>query len=105
MAKGAEWDVVAIPGMTEGTFPSDGSRSPENWTTNERFIPFALRGDSDVLPRLNLSHIEANARATEALKAYGDECVEYRRGEEIRLGYVAVTRAKQILSIYNNIDA
>jgi DNA helicase-2/ATP-dependent DNA helicase PcrA len=97
MAKGAEWDVVAIPGMTEGTFPSDGARSPENWTTNERFIPFALRGDCDVLPHLDLSQVTLNARATEALKDYGDACIEYRRGEEIRLGYVAVTRAKKHL--------
>ena len=97
MAKGAEWDVVAIPGLTEGTFPSDGARSPENWSTNERFIPFALRRDSDVVPQLSLAHVSSNADANKALGDYGKRCIEYRRGEEIRLGYVAVTRAKSHL--------
>ena len=97
MSKGAEWDVVAIPGLTDGTFPSDSSRSPENWTTNERFIPFALRRDSDVVPQLSFGLADTNKAASDVLKAYGEECVNYRRGEEIRLGYVAVTRAKSHL--------
>jgi len=97
MSKGAEWDVVAIPGLTDGTFPSDSSRSPENWTTNERFIPFALRRDSDVVPQLSFGLADTNKAASDALKTYGDDCVDYRRGEEIRLGYVAVTRAKSHL--------
>ena len=97
MSKGAEWDVVAIPGLTDGTFPSDSSRSPENWTTNERFIPFALRRDSDVVPQLSFGLADTNKAASDELKAYGEDCVNYRRGEEIRLGYVAVTRAKSHL--------
>ena len=97
MSKGAEWDVVAIPGLTDGTFPSDSARSPENWTTNERFIPFALRRDSDVVPQLSFGLADTNKAASDALKAYGEDCVKYRRGEEIRLGYVAVTRAKSHL--------
>lgn len=97
MAKGAEWNVVAIPGLTEGTFPSDGARSPENWSTNERFIPFALRRDADVVPQLSLAQVSTNSEANKALAEYGKRCIEYRRGEEIRLGYVAVTRAKNHL--------
>lgn len=97
MSKGAEWDVVAIPGLTEGTFPSKSSRSPENWVFNERFIPFALRSDAHVVPQLNLSQITTNSDANKALDAYKDECSRYRYSEEIRLGYVAVTRAKSHL--------
>ena len=97
MSKGAEWDVVAIPGLTEGTFPSKSSRSPENWVFNERFIPFALRSDAHVVPQLNLSQITTNSEANKALDAYKDKCSRYRYSEEIRLGYVAVTRAKSHL--------
>jgi DNA helicase-2/ATP-dependent DNA helicase PcrA len=94
MSKGAEWNVVAVPGLTKGTFPSEASKSPENWVFNERFIPFELRSDADVLPQLNLSQITTNSDANKALDAYKKLCTEYRLSEEIRLGYVAVTRAK-----------
>ncbi len=97
MSKGAEWDVVAIPGLAEGTFPSKSSKSPENWVFNERFIPFALRSDSHVVPQLNLSQVTTNADANKALDKYKDDCNSYRYSEEIRLGYVAVTRAKSHL--------
>jgi DNA helicase-2/ATP-dependent DNA helicase PcrA len=94
MSKGAEWDVVAIPGLAKGTFPSESSKSPENWVFNERFIPFELRSDASVVPQLNLSQVTTNADANKALDAYKSLCAQYRLSEEIRLGYVAVTRAK-----------
>ncbi len=94
MSKGAEWDVVAIPGLAKGTFPSESSKSPENWVFNERFIPFELRSDASVVPQLNLSQVTTNADANKALEAYKALCAQYRLSEEIRLGYVAVTRAK-----------
>jgi DNA helicase-2/ATP-dependent DNA helicase PcrA len=49
------------------------------------------------VPQLSLGLAETNKAAADALDAYGDACVDYRRGEEIRLGYVAVTRAKSHL--------
>lgn len=97
MSKGAEWDVVAIPGLTEGTFPSKSTQSPENWVFNERYIPFPLRSDEAVLPQLNLSQVSTNAETNKVLEAYKKECSTYRRREEVRLGYVAVTRARSHL--------
>ena len=97
MSKGAEWDVVAIPGLAEGTFPSKSSKSPENWVFNERFIPFNLRSDAHVVPQLNLSQTTTNADANKVLEKYKEDCALYRYSEEIRLGYVAVTRAKSHL--------
>ena len=97
MSKGAEWDVVAIPGLAKKVFPSESSKSPENWVFNERFIPFELRSDAHVVPQLNLSQIASNAEANKALDEYKERCADYRMSEEIRLGYVAVTRAKSHL--------
>ena len=97
MSKGAEWDVVAIPGLTEGTFPSTASKSPENWVFNERFIPFQLRSDAHVVPQLNLSQVSTNADAKKVLDQYKSDCATYRYSEELRLGYVAVTRARSHL--------
>jgi DNA helicase-2/ATP-dependent DNA helicase PcrA len=94
MAKGAEWDVVAVPGLAEGTFPSANSSDPDNWITNERHIPFALRGDADILPVFSWNAATTNAQAKKAIDAFADQCVDFKMREEIRLGYVAMTRAR-----------
>jgi DNA helicase-2/ATP-dependent DNA helicase PcrA len=94
MAKGAEWDVVAVPGLAEGTFPSTNSSDPDNWITNERHIPFALRGDAEILPVFSWNAATTNAQAKKAIDAFADQCVDFKMREEIRLGYVAMTRAR-----------
>ena len=98
MAKGAEWDVVAVPGLAEGTFPGNNSSDPDNWLKNEKHIPFALRGDADELPAFSLDGVTKNSDAAKLIKAFGSRCVEnIKMREEMRLAYVAVTRAKSHL--------
>jgi DNA helicase-2/ATP-dependent DNA helicase PcrA len=94
MSKGAEWDVVAVPGLAEGTFPGINKSDPDNWITNEKHIPFQLRGDRAELPLFSFGGATKNSEAKKAIDAYGKICNATKVREEIRLGYVAFTRAR-----------
>jgi len=95
MAKGAEWDVVAVPGLSEGTFPGVNKSDPDNWLKNEKHVPFPLRGDALELPTFSFDGIEKNSEAAKAIKAFGTQCVDQiKMREEMRLAYVAITRAR-----------
>jgi DNA helicase-2/ATP-dependent DNA helicase PcrA len=87
-SKGLEWPVVFVPTLVSKVFPSDRGR--DKWTTNAKVLPWPLRGDADTLPDI---HNLSNA----GLKAFADECKEVNALEERRLGYVAFTRAKELL--------
>ncbi|GAB3312176.1 ATP-dependent DNA helicase [Geodermatophilus aquaeductus] len=98
-AKGLEWDVVAVPGMTADQFPSRTDTS-DSWVKDPGAVPVDLRlTDREELPRLRLpvpgSGDQAVVRA--ALEDYVQEWKDFGEAEEIRLGYVAVTRAKSLL--------
>lgn len=95
-AKGLEWDVVAIAGMTSGTFPSR-DRGDDNWLRRAAVLPFPLRGDRDWLPKFGYRQARNQAELADECEALAVGCSEHGELEELRLGYVAITRAKHSL--------
>lgn len=106
-AKGLEWDIVAIAGLSNLKFPSikyysgvgDGETpADKGWLDSVYQVPYELRGDGRYLPRLSLD----SARLDDTGKAINFIDFMIRVGsmklaEERRLAYVAFTRAREKL--------
>jgi len=87
-SKGLEWPVVVLPSLTAKVFPS--GRGIARWTSSASAVPYPLRGDADSLPVL------AGLSARDD-KGFVAECREHDGREELRLVYVAVTRAERLV--------
>ena len=100
-AKGLEWDVVAVPGLVEGSFPagttSQGQDTSSGWLTGIGTLPYALRGDAASLPvwawrsAAHLKELDAS------IGQFRHACGAHEESEERRLAYVATTRARSLL--------
>lgn len=110
-AKGLEWDVVAVPGMVEGGFPSYPRAAyvsfaggewkvnritDKGWLTDMGALPYALRGDASGLPRLDLAGLDSH-EAGQAVTRFAEQGGDHALAEERRLAYVACTRARHAL--------
>lgn len=87
-SKGLEWEVVAVPGLVAGAFPS--TQAQAKWTRSGHTLPHPLRGDAHGLPELS----DFTAKG---FKAFDADMKIHKATEELRLGYVTFTRPKQLL--------
>ena len=101
-SKGSEWNVVAVPGLIKGNFPVRKKKS-DLWTDNSGSLPIALRGDRTQLEDFKIPAAPSPDKAPlysetkQALIAQSKYWESRRIEEELRLAYVAFTRAKHVL--------
>jgi DNA helicase II / ATP-dependent DNA helicase PcrA len=89
-SKGLEWDAVFLVGVAEGRFPTGTTRT--KWLNGPAVLPNPLRGDARDLPALG-------GWSAAELKQFADDSKAHELQEELRLGYVALTRARHLLVV------
>ncbi|NME78449.1 UvrD-helicase domain-containing protein [Rhodococcus sp. 105337] len=107
-AKGLEWEVVAVPHVTAGVFPS--SSAAATWLGSVTELPPQLRGDrampgddpgssTDGVPVLELDDIFDRKMLENAIDRHKGALKSRKLDEDRRLFYVALTRTERALFV------
>jgi DNA helicase-2/ATP-dependent DNA helicase PcrA len=99
-AKGLEWQLVAVPHLSAGVFPSTGPA--RTWLTDAADLPPLLRGDRSPasahgVPVLDIRDLTNRKQLSDKISAHRHQLGQRRIDEERRLLYVAITRAEDTL--------
>ena len=101
-AKGLEWQIVAVPHLSERIFPSTAKW--RTWLNDPAQLPPLLRGDNSQLgahgvPVLDTSEVTDRKALEDVIDAHRDQLRRRAVDEERRLLYVALTRTEDTLLI------
>ena len=105
-AKGLEWQMVAVPHLSERIFPS--TTKWRTWLNDPSQLPPLLRGDRSQpgahlgahgVPVLDTSEVTDRKALEDAIDAHRDQLRRRAVDEERRLLYVALTRTEDTLLI------
>jgi len=104
-AKGLEYDVVHLIGVGAKKFPTTTLRP--QWTTSAAVLPSPLRGDAEWVPQLD-GYEPGDLKSQWVEKGAADHSLEiqsrqHQDREELRLGYVAYTRARHEFIISSHV--
>ncbi|MCL2803289.1 MAG: ATP-dependent helicase [Micrococcales bacterium] len=102
-AKGLEWDLVVVCGLSETQFPvvapnRDGQRRDSAYFgAGTGALPWSLRLDSASLPSFGYQSCQDTVELNQEYARFVAKAGEHRLREERRLAYVAVTRPRSRL--------